>query len=111
VLDKNTTQEEIRMQIEHKGTNELIITGNIKSIEDSMEIKKMITALQQNGAKQILLRIQDSFSMTSTVIGHLMKLVNIDKVTVSLIVGDQRLHQLLEELSLVRVFNVSLVGK
>ena len=99
------------MQIERKGSNELTIIGNIKSIEDSVEIKKAVDALQQKGAKSILLRIQDSFSMTSTVIGHLMKVVNIDKVTISMVVGDHRLYELLEELSLVQPFNVRLIGK
>ena len=99
------------MQIERKGSNEIIITGNIKSIEDSMEIKKTINTIVQDGAKNVLLRIQDSFAMTSTVIGYLMKLVNVDKVTVSLLVGDQRLYQLFEELSLVQPFNVRLIGK
>ena len=49
--------------------------------------------------------------MTSTVIGYLMKLVNIDKITISMIVGDQRLYQLLDELSLVKAFNVRLIEK
>jgi hypothetical protein len=97
------------MKIEHKGSNELVIVGNIKSIEDSMEIKEAISALQRKSVKSIVLKIQDSFSMTSTVIGFLMKVVNIDKVTVSLVIGDQRLYQLLEELSLVQLFNVRLV--
>ena len=92
------------MQIERKGSNEIIITGNIKSIEDSMEIKKTINTIVQDGAKNVLLRIQDSFAMTSTVIGYLMKLVNVDKVTVSLLVGDQRLYQLFEELDCARHF-------
>ena len=96
------------MQIKVSGNSEIVITGNIKSIEDSQEIKNAISSLQQHGAKSIRLKIQDSFSMTSTVIGHLMKLVNLDKITVSLVVGDQRLYQLLEELSLVHQFNVRL---
>jgi hypothetical protein len=99
------------MQIEHTNNNELMIIGNIKSIEDGSEIKGAINTLQKNGAKSIILRIQDSFSMTSTVIGYLMKLVNIDKIPISLIVGDQRLYQLFEELSLVQSFNVRLVEK
>jgi hypothetical protein len=99
------------MQIEHTNNNELMIIGNIKSIEDGSEIKSAINTLQKKGAKSIILRIQDSFSMTSTVIGYLMKLVNIDKIPVSLIVGDQRLYQLFEELSLVQSFNVRLVEK
>jgi len=99
------------MQIEHNGTSGLTIIGNIKSIEDSMDIKKALNDLQKQGGKSILLKIQDSFSMTSTVIGHLMKLVNIDNIQISLIVGDHRLYQLLDELSLVQPFNVRLVGK
>lgn len=99
------------MNIVHNNSNELAIIGNIKSIEDSMEIKKAISVLQQKGAKSILLKIQDSFSMTSTVIGHLMKLVNIDKISISLVVGDHRLYDLLEELSLIQPFNVRLTGK
>jgi len=99
------------MQIEDNGASELTITGNIKSIEDSMEIKTAISAVQKRGAKSIQLRIQDSFSMTSTVIGYLMKLVNLDKIPISLLVGDHRLYQLLDELSLVQPFNVRLTGK
>ena len=99
------------MQIEHKSSNELTLIGNIKSIEDSSEIKNAINTLQKNGAKSILFRIKDSFSMTSTVIGYLMKLVNLDKISVSLVVGDPRLYQLLEELSLVQSFNVRLIEK
>jgi hypothetical protein len=98
------------MQIECKGSNELIITGNIKSIEDGIEIKAAINALKEKGAKSLLLKIVDSFSMTSTVIGFLMKLVNLDKITVSLLIGDQRLYQLLDELNLVQPFNARLNG-
>ena len=99
------------MQIEHKGNNELVITGTIKTVEDSLAIKKALSALQQQGATSIILKIPDSFSMTSTVIGHLMKLVHLDKITVSLVVGDFRLYQLLEELSIVKPFNVRLAGR
>jgi len=98
------------MQIESNGRNELTIIGNIKSIEDSMVIKNALIDLQKTGAKNILLRIKDSFSMTSTVIGYLMKLVNHDRIPVSLVVEDYRLYQLLDELSLVQPFNVSFVG-
>ncbi|MDD2366803.1 MAG: hypothetical protein PHN84_11620 [Desulfuromonadaceae bacterium] len=99
------------MLIKHTGNNELTITGNIKSVEDGQEIKQAIDAIQKKGVKSILLKIQDSFSMTSTVIGHLMKTVNIDRVGLSIVVGDRRLYQLLEELSLIDVFNVRLLDR
>ena len=99
------------MNITNNGGNELTVIGNIKTIEDSLEIKKAIEVLLQRGAKNVVMKIQDSFSMTSTVIGHLMKLVNIDKIPVSVQLGDQRLYQLLEDLSLLQTFNVRLAGK
>lgn len=99
------------MQIKINGSSELIITGNIKSIEDSQAIKSAIGTLLQQGAKGIRLKIEDSFSMTSTVIGHLMKLVNLDKIAVSLAVEDPRLYELLDELNLVQDFNVRLDGR
>lgn len=99
------------MQIEHKGSNELVIIGNIKSIEDSLEIKAAIGVLQKKGVDSLLLSIKNSFSMTSTVIGFLMKTVNLDHISVSLAVGDQRLYDLLEDLSLLQPLKVRLVGK
>jgi len=99
------------MQILKSGHNELTISDNIKSIEDSSAIKEKTNALIKEGATSILLKIQDSFSMTSTVIGFLMKLVNVDKIRVSLVVGDERLYQLLDELSLIQAFNVRQIEK
>jgi hypothetical protein len=99
------------MQIDKSGSNELTISGNIKSIEDGTAIKEAVNACKKDGATSIVLRIQDSFSMTSTVIGFLMKLVNIDQMRVSLVVGDSRLYQLLDELSLVEPFNIRLIEK
>jgi hypothetical protein len=99
------------MQIETSGSNELTIRGNIKSIDDGKEIKDAVNALISGGATALNLKIQESFSMTSTVIGFLMKLVNIDQVRVSLVVGDQRLYHLLEDLCLIQAFNVRRLGK
>jgi len=92
------------MHIETTGPSELTIRGNIKSIEDSTRIKDALGAIA--GEAGIQIRIPESFSLTSTVIGFLMKLVNVDKVRVTLLVGDHRLYQLLEDLSLVQPFNV-----
>lgn len=99
------------MHIEFTGTNELTFIGNIKSIEDSNDIKTAVNAITKGGVNSIQLKIQDSFSMTSTVIGFLMKLVNADKIRVGLIVGDPRLYQLLEELCLIQIFNVRSVER
>jgi hypothetical protein len=99
------------MEIERTGSTELTISGNIKSIEDSLRIKEAVNALRDSGARSLHLQISDSFSMTSTVIGNLMKLVHHDKVPLSITVGDQRLYELLDELNLTAVFNVRRAGR
>ena len=94
------------MHLEHSSANELTITGNIKSIEDSLKIKGEITRIIKIDGPKIKLLIKDSFSMTSTVIGFLMKLVHNDKIQISTSVGDSRLYDLLDELNLVQLLNV-----
>ena len=98
------------MHIE-RNRNEVLITGNIKSIEDSLLIKDTINGVLEQGVRNIHIKIMDSFSMTSTVIGFLMKLVNHDKIPLSISVCDNRLHDLLEELNLLQIFNVRIVAK
>ena len=97
------------MQIERTNSAELTITGNIKSIEDSIQIKEAINAIRKDGTQSLRMNIKDSFSITSTVIGNLMKLVHHDKVNLSVTVGDQRLYDLLVELNIAQVFNARLV--
>ena len=99
------------MQIERTGSTELTITGNIKSIDDSVLIKEAINAIRKEGSQSLRMNIKDSFSITSTVIGNLMKLVHHDKVTLSMTIGDQRLYDLLLELNIAQAFNARLAGR
>src|ERR1035437_8873480 len=99
------------MQIERTGSTELTITGNIKSIDDSILIKEAINAIRKDGAQSLRMNIKNSFSITSTVIGNLMKLVHHDKVTLSMTIGDQRLYDLLLELNIAQAFNARLAGR
>jgi hypothetical protein len=98
------------MLIEQKGSNEVVVTGNIKTDEDSLKIKDALNKLLAQGNRAIHLKIKDSLSMTSTTIGFLMKLVHQDNVQLSISVGDSRLYTLMEELSLLQQFNVRLAG-
>lgn len=95
------------MKIEKGNDNELIISDNIKSIDDSMAIKTAVQALISAGATSVRLRITSSFSMPSAVIGYLIKLVHQDRIRLSLLVGDKRLYELLDELQLVETFGVT----
>jgi hypothetical protein len=79
---------------------------NKKTIDDSIKLRETISAMVDGGAASILIRIPDSFAMPSAVIGYLMKLVNRDKVSLSIIAGDIRLRELLAELQLSSMFGV-----
>ncbi len=94
------------MEIRQSGGNELTITGNIKSINDSMAVRNEVERLHKEGLKSIVLRLPESFALPSAVIGYLMKLVNKDKVSLTLMAGDERLRELLDELQLTSMFNV-----
>ena len=92
------------MQLTSTGEHELTIQGNIKTVDDYMEIREAATRLVSSGTRTLHFRIEDSFSMPSAVIGFLVKLVNRDKVQVSMDIRDQRLFELLQELSLTGLF-------
>ena len=96
------------MQLARKGTTELTITGNIKTTADYLEIREMVTAIAGGGATSITIHIRESLSMPSSVIGFFVKLVNRDKVKVTMLIQDHRLLELLEELSLAKLFGARL---
>ncbi|MFQ3574090.1 MAG: hypothetical protein SNJ53_05600 [Thermodesulfovibrionales bacterium] len=97
------------MEIKATGASEITILGNIQSIEDYQEIKDAVRALTDKGHNSITLRIPDSLSMPSSVIGFLLKLVHVDNVGVSMLVGDDRLYNLLDILNLITIFKVKRV--
>ena len=85
-------------------SNSLSIEGNIKSVNDYQEIKTSVNNLVSD-YKDINIIIQDSLSITSSVIGYLNKLVLKDGIKINMKVGDAQLMELLEDLNLKKVFN------
>ncbi len=84
-------------------SNTLVITGNIKSISDFQEIKRTVDNMIAEH-KHITLKIIDSLSITSSVIGYLNKLVLKDNIDLNVIVGNEQLYNLLDDLKLVSTF-------
>ena len=84
------------------------ITGNIKSVSDYQKIKSTLDSFIANG-NNVTLKIKDSISITSSVIGYFNKLILKDKVKFSLHVGNAQLMELLDELNLISVFHVQKV--
>ena len=94
------------MEVKATGASEVTITGNIQSIEDYQNIKDVVRSIIDKGANSITIRIPDSVSMPSSVIGFLLKLVHVDKIVMSILVRDDRLYNLMEILNLITILNV-----
>lgn len=97
------------MEIKTTGVSEITILGNIQSIEDYQEIKDSVRKLTDKGQTSITIKIPDSLSMPSSVIGFLLKLVHVDNIAISIFVGDDRLFNLLDILNLITVLKVKKV--
>jgi hypothetical protein len=83
------------LTLKDNGTStDIIISGNIKSISDTDNIKFAITNTWNKDEKNpINLKIDDSFIITSSVIGFLY-------------VKNEELYEMLEDMNLVEVLNV-----
>ena len=94
------------MEVKATGAAEVTVLGHIKSIEDYQKIKDTVKSVVSNGNKSIVVKIQDSMSMTSSVIGFFLKLINADHVKITMLVKDERLYSILDAMKLVAVFDV-----
>jgi len=83
----------------------LLIKDNIKSVEHFQNIKSALDIMGTNH-KSITIKIPDSLSMTSSVIGYLMKLIHKEGINLTMEVGDERLYSLLDDLGLKDEFHV-----
>jgi len=88
--------------------NSIAINGNIKSVSDFQKIKSNLDSLTVQH-KNITIKIKDSMSITSSVIGYFNKLILKDKIDINIEVGNDQLFELLNELNLVAVFHAKKV--
>ena len=86
-------------------SNTATITGNIKSVSDFQGIKSSLDTLKATNSS-ITINIKDSISITSSIIGYFNKLVLKDKIKMEIKVGNPQLMDLLQDLNLIKVFNV-----
>ncbi len=94
------------MEIRQPNENTIELIGNVKTIEDYEQIKEVIDSMVNNGIKDINFKLLDSFSLTSSVIGYLIKIINLEGVRLTTYISDERLMKLLNSLNLVTLFNV-----
>ncbi len=88
----------------------ILITGTIKTIGNAQAIKDAIRqAHEQYPHISINLMIQDSFIITSSVIGFLIKSIKMDKMNLHVKVGSEELYEMLDDMNLIEIMNVGRV--
>jgi len=95
------------MQIS-SSTNTITLIGNIKTVNDFQDIKRSIDLIVKE-YKDITLNIQDSLSITSSVIGYFNKIVLKDKINLNMNIGNEKLFNLINDLNLTSVFQAKKV--
>jgi uncharacterized protein YjbJ (UPF0337 family) len=94
------------MQLDKIEGNIVAVKGNIKTIGDYQELKGYVQKLIDNEHKEVEIHILDSYTITSSVVGYMFKIINLEMVKITLHVRDHRLYQILEDLRLLEAFNV-----
>lgn len=94
------------MEVKASGNSEITVAGNIKTMGDYQEIKRVVQEQIDGGGSSLTVKIPDSFSITSSVIGYFLKVINKDNVSLSLHIKDERLYKILKDLNLIDIFNV-----
>ena len=100
------------MQIEKKydgHVNKMVIKGLIKSVEDSAYFKEVMLEMLGTPSKALSIYIEDSFIVTSSIIGYILKAINIDKADITLYVHEDDLYKLLSQLNLLEQLHVKKV--
>lgn len=83
----------------------ITIEGNIKTQADFQSIKGAIESLMSTH-KSIHLDLIDTMSISSSVIGFITKVIHKDGINISMSISNERLYDLLNDLNLVKLFNV-----
>lgn len=91
----------------HSDHVDIVITGTIKTIANAQIIKETIrNAHEEYPGTIINLIIQNSFIITSSVIGFVIKSIHLDKIALHVNVGSEELYTMLEDMNLIEMMNV-----
>jgi len=96
------------VKVSVKGKNEIVVEGDLRSIEDYVNIRDAIDSLIIDGAKDIYVDLVSSKTIMSSVLGFFMKLINHEKVAVHIKVGSPELFKSLQSMHLVDIFDVKM---
>jgi len=86
-------------------SNIITIDGNIKSVGDYQKIKSVLDMVVSQH-KVVVVNLNESLSMTSSVIGYFNKLILKDKIDIIMNIHSQDLIDLLDDLNLSSLFKI-----
>ncbi len=93
------------------GSIDLVVTGTIKTVTDAQSIKDTIQRTNVQYPNAILrLVIKDSFIITSSVIGFLVKSIKVDGIPLNVHVCSNELYEMLDDMNLIDTMNVKKVS-
>jgi type IV secretory pathway ATPase VirB11/archaellum biosynthesis ATPase len=98
--------QEQKMHIAFPNKNTMLLSGEVRTIENYTDIKNAVLSFIATGEKVLIIEITDSMTITSAIIGFFTKIIHRDGINLSLLVHDNRLYSLLEDLNLIKLFNV-----
>jgi len=84
----------------------LVISGEVKTLDNYTEIRNLIQDFIASGEKVLVVEVIDSMMITSAIIGYFTKIIHLDGIRMTMIVHNQRLYELLQDLNLIKMFNV-----
>ncbi len=91
----------------HSEHVDIVITGTIKTIANAQTIKEAIRKTHEQHLDHIInLVIKDSFIITSSVIGFVIKAIKMDKIALHVNIGSEELYEMLEDMNLIDMMNV-----
>ena len=94
----------------NSSTTIINIEDNIKSLSDNDDIKVAIeNAWNTNSDNPIEIHIKDSFIITSSVIGFLIKYIKKDKIPITLYIKNEELYEMMDDMNLIQVLNIKKV--
>jgi len=94
------------MEVVKSGPAEVTIYGEIKGVSDYLAVKKVVAEVLQDGIDSLTVKIPDSSTITSALIGYLLRLATEDKIGLAVRVGNSKLMKLFEVMNLMEVFRV-----
>ena len=98
----------MKLNVEKSGrTARITVEGAIQSVQDAMDVKKALSdQVAVDPGVALELRLPDASVLPSSVIGALLRLVEIDKAQVSLQVGQEVLRESLKKLNFDAILHV-----